>query len=50
MIHATTLVCAEFDFRYNLRSAIVMDDAGRPDALLASIVGNKLAYRDSSAA
>ena len=44
------LYAAEFDFRYNLRSAIGVDDAGRADALLAGIVGKRLAYWDSSAA
>lgn len=41
---------AEFDFRYNNRSALGVEDAVRSDRLIAGIVGKRLMYRDSSAA
>ena len=41
---------SEFEFRYNLRSAIGVDDLARADALLPGVVGKRLTYRDSSAA
>lgn len=40
---------AEFDFRYNHRIALGIDDAARTQAALAGIVGKRLLYRDSSA-
>jgi len=39
---------AEFDFRYNNRAALGVDDATRAVAALAGIVGKRLTYRDSS--
>jgi transposase-like protein len=36
---------AEFDFRYNLRSALGVDDTTRCDALLRGIGGKRLTYR-----
>lgn len=36
---------AEFDFRYNRRSALKVSDAERHDMLLASIEGKRLTYR-----
>jgi hypothetical protein len=41
---------AEFDFRYNERAALGVDDATRADRLVRGIVGKRLMYRDSSAA
>jgi transposase-like protein len=41
---------AEFDFRYNERVALGIDDAERTIRALAGIVGKRLLYRDSSAA
>jgi transposase-like protein len=41
---------AEFDFRYNERSALGVDDETRADRLIRGIVGKRLMYRDSSAA
>lgn len=38
---------AEFDFRYNERSALGVQDAVRCDTLVAGIVGKRLTYRDS---
>ena len=40
---------AEFDFRYNNRTRLGVDDAQRADAALKGIVGKRLTYRDSSA-
>ena len=40
---------AEFDFRYNNRSALGVDDQSRADRLIRGIVGKRLTYRDSSA-
>jgi transposase-like protein len=40
---------AEFDFRYNERSALGIEDAERTTKVLASIVGKRLTYRGSSA-
>ncbi len=40
---------AEFDFRYNERIALGVDDDERGDKLLAGIVGKRVLYRDSSA-
>ncbi len=40
----------EFDFRYNHRAALGVDDADRTAAALSGIVGKRLMYRDSSAA
>lgn len=36
---------AEFDFRYNNRVALGVDDAARADKILKSIVGKRLTYR-----
>lgn len=36
---------AEFDFRYNRRSAIGIEDTLRHDMLLASVGGKRLTYR-----
>jgi transposase-like protein len=41
---------AEFDFRYNERSALGVEDEARADALIRGIVGKRLMYRDSFAA
>jgi transposase-like protein len=40
---------AEFDFRYNERVALGIDDTERTRKALAGIVGKRLLYRDSSA-
>jgi hypothetical protein len=40
---------AEFDFRYNERAALGVDDAARTTKALSGIVGKRLTYRDSSA-
>jgi len=40
----------EFDFRYNERIALGVDDAQRTQTALRGIVGKRLTYRDSSAA
>lgn len=39
---------AEFDFRYNTRQALGINDAARADRLIGGIVGKRLTYRDSS--
>jgi transposase-like protein len=41
---------AEFDFRYNNRTALGVDDAERTVRALCGIVGKRLTYRDSFAA
>ncbi len=41
---------AEFDFRYNHRAALGVDDTTRAEKALGGIVGKRLMYRDSSAA
>lgn len=41
---------AEFDFRYNERAALGVDDTERTERMLAGIVGKRLTYRDSSPA
>jgi transposase-like protein len=41
---------AEFDFRYNARSALGVSDEARADQLVRGIVGKRLLYKDSSAA
>jgi transposase-like protein len=41
---------AEFDFRYNERSALGVDDKVRTTKALSGIVGKRLMYKDSSAA
>lgn len=41
---------AEYDFRYNNRAALGVDDATRTIAMLHGIVGKRLMYRDSSVA
>lgn len=40
---------AEFDFRYNERAAVGVDDQARTVKALRGIVGKRLTYRDSSA-
>jgi transposase-like protein len=40
---------AEFDFRYNERAALGVNDEARADKLVRGIVGKRLTYRDSSA-
>jgi hypothetical protein len=40
---------AEFDFRYNERIALGIDDGERTRRALAGIIGKRLLYRDSSA-
>ena len=37
---------AEFDFRYNRRSALGIEDAERTRSALAGIVGKRLTYRN----
>jgi hypothetical protein len=39
---------AEFDFRYNNRIALGVNDTARTEAALRGIVGKRLTYRDSS--
>ena len=39
---------AEFEFRYNHRSALGVHDESRADALLVGVVGKRLLYSDSS--
>jgi transposase-like protein len=39
---------AEFDFRYNEREALGVNDEARADRLIRGIVGKRLTYRDSS--
>lgn len=39
---------AEFDFRYNNRSAKGVDDEPRADRAMSGIIGKRLMYRDSS--
>jgi hypothetical protein len=41
---------AEYDFRYNNRIRLGVDDSTRTDNALKGIVGKKLLYRDSSCA
>jgi hypothetical protein len=38
---------AEFDFRYNNRAALGVEDAARATTALRGIVGKRLLYRDS---
>mgnify|MGYP003667838673 CR=1 FL=1 len=38
---------AEFDFRYNTRAALGVDDAARTTDVMRGIVGRRLLYRDS---
>jgi hypothetical protein len=40
---------AKFDFRYNERTALGVEDERRPALALRGIVGKRLTYRDSSA-
>ena len=40
---------AEFDFRYNERSALGVEDAERADKALAGITGKRLTYRRTGA-
>jgi transposase-like protein len=39
---------AEFDFRYNERAALGVEDAARTTKVLSGITGKRLTYRDSS--
>jgi hypothetical protein len=39
---------AEFDFRYNERQALGVNDIERADSLVRGIIGKRLMYRDSS--
>ena len=39
---------AEFDFRYNERAALGVEDEARADKLVRGIVGKRLMYRESS--
>jgi hypothetical protein len=39
---------AEFDFRYNARTALGVDDTARTLKALRGIVGRRLTYQDSS--
>jgi hypothetical protein len=41
---------AEFDFRYNERAALGINDEARADRLVRGIVGKGLMYKDLSAA
>ncbi len=41
---------AEFDFRYNNRSELGVEDGERTDTALAGIVGKRLLYANSSGA
>jgi hypothetical protein len=41
---------AEFDFRYNERATLGVEDEARADKLISGIVGKRLMYRDSSLA
>ncbi len=41
---------AEFDFRYNQREGLGIDDALRTQKALTGIIGKRLMYRDSSSA
>jgi transposase-like protein len=41
---------AEFDFRYNERSALGVEDAGRMTKAISGIVGKRLTYRQSPSA
>lgn len=38
----------EFDFRYNNRATLEIDDDERADRMLVGIVGKRILYRDSS--
>ena len=40
---------AEFDFRYNNRIALGVNDTARTETALRGIIGKRLTYRDSSA-
>ena len=46
--HPIKRYLAEFDFRYNERAALGVDDTARTVKALAGIVGKRLLYRDSS--
>jgi len=39
---------AEFDFRYNNRTALGVGDAERTSKALSGVIGKQLTYRDSS--
>ena len=41
---------AEFDFRYNERAGLGIEDQARTERALRGIVGKRLTYRDSSVA
>lgn len=40
---------AEFDFRYNSRAALGVDDVARADRIVTGIVGKRLTYQTTSA-
>jgi hypothetical protein len=40
--------CPEFDFRYNNRMALGVDDENRVDNLLRGIIGKRLTYRTAN--
>jgi hypothetical protein len=40
---------AEFDFRYNNRAALEIDDAERAEAALKGIIGKRLTYKQPKA-
>ena len=40
---------AEYEFRYNNRSALGVEDTERSDRLLAGVVGKRLTYETASA-
>jgi transposase-like protein len=39
---------AEFDFRYNERSALAVTDAGRTEKAVRGVVGKRMTYRDAN--
>jgi len=39
---------AEFDFRYNERSALAVTDAGRTEKAVRGVVGKRMTYRSSA--
>jgi hypothetical protein len=41
---------AEFDFRYNNRSGLGIEDAERADKIMAGITGKRLTYRRTNEA
>jgi len=39
---------AEFDFRYNARTALGVNDADRADQMVRGVIGKRLTYRTTS--